>query len=334
MVCGCYRAGTTSMAAALNRHKDIFCTSELDFFDPGNEGPQIRKRMLRYWKTYPKAEDGSFIPSQDEQHGLPEQDKYLDTEGFFKELETDEKFDKKNFVGLVNKYRSEKPKIYGDKLPNYIFRIQDRFDYCKDFFKIYPKVIFMYRDPRDVIESQVRSYWRARFNGASHKQIMMDMGHRRPDWNKCLLIRPNWKDYMYAWNVFKDEYEMDYFELRYERLLIEPTKVALELSEFLKVDKKEMEEVMIFHFSKGRSNIGKWKEIYPELTDYLPKNWVTMMREYGIPYEIISADANAITLDSIKTIEYLYSTNYGADSIFEPINVNTEPEGLGDGKDA
>ena len=249
LVTGCFRSGTTAMASALNRHKDIFCSNEMrvfskDFFAKNNKG-------------------------------IPADDRYMDMEKWFenKKITTSrEYFD----IANICRKNEAKPKIFGDKLPAYLGnlgnlgRMVKSLDYIKSIWEVYPKVILMYRDPRDVIESQVRRW----SPGAAF--------WTHPDPISAISSFPSWLDRMMAWSDFRNKFDIDCIEIRYESLLDRPVEIAESLAIYLDVDVEEMKEVITSKYSNEISNRGKWKEKYPDLTDLLPEKWKIMMETYSI----------------------------------------------------
>jgi len=249
LVTGCYRSGTTAMAAALNRHKDIFCSNEMRVFS---------KNFLFYFAKNNK--------------GIPGDDRYMDMEKWLAEnkkiVTSREYFD----IANICRKNEAKPKIFGDKLPAYLNSMVESLDYIKSIWEVYPKIILMYRDPRDVIESQVRRW-------SSPGAVFWT----HPDPISAISSFPSWLDRMTAWSDFRNKFDIDCIEIRYESLLDRPVETAESLAIYLDVDVEEMKEVLTSGYSNERSNRGKWKEKYPDLTDLLPEKWKIMMEKYSIP---------------------------------------------------
>jgi len=259
MITGSGRSGTTMMVGLLGAHPEIFCTNELGTFD--NESTNLKSRFQLLRKRIQGVAGGlGFIRNPNK----------FDPDKFEKETssmkmppKTDE---------LIQALISSCPikvNLYGDKFPDYIMNSDEWFADKKNV-----KILFMIRDPRDVIGSYI----------SNHGKVQTYTG--QPQWwtspnFQTVLTKKNWLDYMYSWNRFKTKSGFQYCELYFEDLLIHPEKTAKKVADFLEVD--PMKLVRIFSNPKlvDKSYFQKWRKTVPEINKELPEEWIKMMEQYG-----------------------------------------------------
>ena len=263
IVTGCYRSGTTALARVLNYNPDIVCLNEFQLFESG-------------FNSYEAIED----EYKGRKHYIPVKDRFLNREAFCLEALGISKIRPQKVAELLAKHRTPTPKIVGDKLPGYVFGLNDKMERIKKVFGEYPRVIFCLRDPRAVIESQIRNYWKYRLvDNQTHKQAMVST-YVRPDLIRCLSQWPTWFDYLAAWDSFKTMYDCPYFEFKYEDFTPPSEKVLVDLSNYLSVDLEELKKSFTDLYGVQQVT-HSWKEVFPQMTDFLPKYWLRLMERYG-----------------------------------------------------
>jgi hypothetical protein len=260
VIAGCFRSGTTAMARILSMHPELFITGELITFN-SNQG-HITNKFQQIKNEYPHIGKCVFEPTLGNKY-----------EEFIKRLVPGQ--DRWKILQMIYDMSGKQCKYYGDKVPEYVFSL---FRLNKTLNK--PKVVFCIRDPRDVIDSQLRAYkgLLARHNNNVPPVI------RRNWWAKeriedCIYMpahERNWLQFMTTWESVKDK--LDYIEVNYTHL-VNNKKKPIDIANFLGVDGDAMQEVFGSVFNPVRHE--NWKKQIPQIDSILPGNWKAMMRRYG-----------------------------------------------------
>lgn len=222
-VVGSSRSGTTMMGRILGSHKDIFTFHELHFFE-------------QLWSPSVSGEKISF----DEAVALGarlvaiQRNGYLtanDFRPFFKEAKNIVSgFDGSSadvFSRFLRYEASLKNKrISCDQTPRNVF-------YIDEILRIYPdaKIVFMVRDPRDVLLSQ-KNKWKRRFLGAKNiplKEALRSRVNYHP-----FVISKLWK--AAARESLRHSNDDRVLQVRFETLLEQPERVIKEICRFLEIE--------------------------------------------------------------------------------------------------
>lgn len=256
-MCGSFRSGTSICSILLSKHSEIIYTDELWTY---RNPIIINKKIDKLDKRYPKLIGRPFIPVS------VLQDNY---KNFLDEWKNNPI---KSGTDLVNRLLKYSPrinsKIYGDKLPEYVFDLELLNKLLKR-----PKVLMCIRDGRDVIQSQIFRYnYFMKLHGKIGNHFWC---HSTVE--ECIHDWRNWLRYMIAWDSIKDK--IDHYEIYYNRLIQEPEKVAKEVAEFLNVNSEEMIKIFQKNIHAKRKNI--WKKYHPNMNEKLPESWKQMLEKYG-----------------------------------------------------
>jgi len=269
IACGCFRSGTTILAKMLSAHPEILFTSEMYSFKPDWQ-KHFLKKVNRLHTAEPVDVDkldsiysSSFVSKED-------MSKFL---SLAIDLDNVEKI-----LSLLYDFASKHKKIryYGDKWPEYVFQLKQTLRRESEI----KKIIFCVRDPRDIIESQIRNYWRGITEGLTSEQMRIIHPWRKPHVHACITQPYNWLRYMKAWDNNKRDLKVDFYELMYHRLAENKQTVASELAGFLGVSATPMIEIFKKMFNPVRHEA--WRNSLPNLTAALPKTWLDMMNKYHL----------------------------------------------------
>ena len=257
IMCGSFRSGTSICSIILSKHSEILYTDELWAY---RSPSVINNKIKRLNDRYPNLVGRPYI--QEELLGN-------NYDSFLQEWRVKPITSTVDLTNRLLKYTPKtNVKIYGDKLPEYIFDLEILQNILDK-----PKVLTCIRDGRDVIQSQIFRYnYYMKMQGTvgnhfwCHKTV-----------NECISAQRTWLSYMKKWREIKNK--IDYYEINYNELISNPEKVGLEIAKFLEVNEKEMKNIFKENIHSKRKNI--WKEYLPNINDKLPQEWKSMLKEYG-----------------------------------------------------
>jgi hypothetical protein len=151
-------------------------------------------------------------------------------------------------------------KVISDKYPNCTLCL----DECTRYVDC---VLFLVRNPLEVIESQIRN-WRTSDLPEAEKKLRLPWA--RPDTDSCFSVRPNWLDYMQSWERWKRRKPC--LTVLYHRFPDNATEIA----DFLGVDAGTMRAIF-----KACFRPVEW----PLPSVDLPGEWVDMWRKYALHHD-------------------------------------------------
>ncbi len=245
-VIGNSRSGTTMMGRILGKHSDVFTFHELHFFeqlwspDEINQSIDIKSSVELFSKLL-----------------------CIEREGYFSECSANQKYfsEVKSILGKINKkqflksdifelFLSNEAMIHGkniacDQTPRNLF-------YVEEIFLLYPnaKIIYMIRDPRDVMLSQ-KNKWKRRFMGA--KNIPLKEAFRAWVNYHPITISKLWNASVNSMKKFSDSPSVQ--TILFEELLNDPISTMQGLCIFLNIEyKEEMLNVPQIGSSAGYDN--------------------------------------------------------------------------------
>jgi len=235
VACGTYRSGTTMLSEILSKHSELVFTSELCTFRGLN---YIHDALLRL-----KFSNGNI--------GLQTTLKNNIKDNYVTLLNTFTRFQyPQDIIDNLIKLSNKNCNMYGDKFPQYIFDLE----YIIPAFKNL-KVIMCIRDCREVIESQIKNYYRL-------------SGFNVPFWCKptvkeCIKMQSSWLDYMRVWESIKLLYkDLNFLEINYKDLVLGKQKTIDRLGNFLNIEKNELQAIADKIIND--KTIGMWKNKYPD----------------------------------------------------------------------
>jgi hypothetical protein len=241
LICGCYRSGTTYLARTLNAHPEIICTNELGIYH-----------------TDKKTFDGFLLEQKinNTKTGLREKIK----------CDPPPPYTTQNVLNTIKINADSKIKWYGDKYPQYTKNM------C-NVSKYVDKVLCCIRDPREVMESQIRRWYDSPF---CYKQRMDNQPWSRESIYECITenIRGggNWLSYMDSWTNWKKTTKIPWLEIHYSKF----PHNAEEIANFLEIDAYHLKKVFYSNFKKQTNQCGK------AFTEGLPTTWKNMMEKYNL----------------------------------------------------
>jgi len=259
IICGCFRSGTSIVSAMLGQHSEILMVNELWVYR--NMG-SVNRKIDRLREVYPKVGGSkSTIPL----HILG--DRYPE---FLEDHKENKILDTNDILDRLERFSQKKNLLYrGDKLPEYAYDIER-------LSNEYPgaKFIFCIRDPRGVIESQVKRY----------KYFLKEKGTKGNNYwanetvEECILAKRNWLTFMQEWD--KNKHLVDGYELYFDNLAIDPINEARSLALFLEVNIQQLQQI----FTKKFNPCGhrKWEDSLKGITSKLPDSWKEMMNKYEV----------------------------------------------------
>jgi hypothetical protein len=257
----------------LNRHPQLLVTNELmTYRGQGRYLGNFRRRLVEMGEKYPHI--GIYRKT------FPGE-KHLDFFGKLKEMNYQVNW--QSVINLLIKHAGGKYKYYGDKYTTYVFDLREFNLLLKK-----PKIIMCIRDPRDVLESQLRNMAVKRQATSLHKNgLTVEEAMSIHPWIQATVedcFNPpkktkTWLDFMKEWEVVKKELDMDYYELYYRNIVADASAEATRVADFLDIDGAPMVEIFERDFKPPRHEV--WKEALPDINNKLPESWKQMMKKYG-----------------------------------------------------
>lgn len=257
VLCGCYRSGTTAVSEILSSHSELFFTSELYLF---NNTGLINNRLK---KLLNKKGYNAGLKNSVYNNLLSSTDKFI------KSTINNPINNLKQYEKRINRFYKKDYKYIGDKVPEYIFQLLRIKTEIKNV-----KIIYLIRDGRDVIESQVRGYYRKIKKGHNPNKHFWCAR----DIDLAIAKHRNWLYYMWVWNRIKKGLNISYFELYYRDLVKNQEKTIKRLAKYLKVDEKELIKVFLNKFKP--TNYQSWKNKEKRYSK-LPEDWKHCLKDYG-----------------------------------------------------
>lgn len=261
IIAGCFRSGTTAMARILSMHPELFITGELITFT-GNDA-HVARKFQQVKEEYPHIGSCIFEPTLGKRYGE-----------FIEKLDPTK--DRYETLQMIYEMSGKHCKYYGDKMPEYVFSLYHLNETLEK-----PKVIFCIRDPRDVIESQLRSYrgLLERHNNNIPPVIRRNWWWAKKSIEDCIYMPPherNWLQFMTTWESVKDK--MDCLEVNYTDS-VKDKQAPVRIAKFLGVDSDAVQDIFETTFNPIRHE--NWKKKIPEVNKLLPSSWTDMMQKYG-----------------------------------------------------
>lgn len=248
IITGAPRSGTTALAQLLGQQNRVFVMNEVGIYDDWENKYK--------WRNFINSKDWINFIANDiifKSHGIDLYD--------FRELVLINKFSGEDiFEWLHNTLDVD---IIGDKCP--ITYLQNMLVFKNKFPNA--KFIIVVRDGRDVIASQIRSYYKWPPGSLDHADHWMKPTIKLAqsvwlDINKLTVVRLNQID------------SNRLFFFRYEDAVNTPKKFEVEISEFLGVDICNISD----YFKP--TNIGKWKETHPNMMEELSADFKSMLKRF------------------------------------------------------
>ncbi len=245
-VVGNSRSGTTMMGRILGKHSDVFTFHELHFFeqlwspDEINQSIDFESSIELFSKLLCIEREGYLS-------GCSENKKYFSEVKFVLEQTNKKQFLKSDIFELFlnNEVRIHGKNIACDQTPRNLF-------YVEEILLLYPdaKIIYMIRDPRDVMLSQ-KNKWKRRFMGA--KNIPLKEAFRAWVNYHPITISKLWNASVNSMKKFSDSPSVQ--TILFEELLNDPISTMQGLCIFLNIEyKEEMLNVPQIGSSAGYDN--------------------------------------------------------------------------------
>ena len=253
-ICGCFRSLTTPVANMLNMHPDIVSFNELWYYRSDN---QFNSKMQ------------NIIRNNLDPFGPQSRDKCVEFRDKVRQKYGSKHMSKDDIVKIaIDVFGKQNVSCLIDKLPEYVYHISN----IKTQYNT--KFIQMIRDPREVIEAQIRRYElckQHRYKPGSWQQ---------PTPKACVDFKLSWLNMTNEWEKNKKLLKPDeYFILNCNEIFEDSDTTATKLAQFLEVDPipiiKEFKR-----FNPEKQHL--WRKRFPNLTNQLPKSWIKRMDEYGI----------------------------------------------------
>lgn len=264
VICGSYRSGTTVLAEIFSKHSELIVTSEIGVYKSLNRANNLVNLLN---KTEIKGINVGVLTTV--------RNNLTSNELLFRQKFINHTF--KNPIDFYSSLEESSPKqnvkMVGDKYPEYVF------DACILKQK-YPKmkVLMCIRDGRDVVTSQVNSYYAKLQSGDNVNNHFWC----KPSVKEAINMRNNWLHYLNAWEIYKKCFS-DYYEVYYREIVKNPVKEAKKISEYLDVDSLEMEKLFTSIIYDDKYNF--YKKSFPNINNSLPENWKSMLKKYGFHIE-------------------------------------------------
>jgi len=243
MVCGCFRSGTTIFSEILNKHPEIICTNELSIYS----------EKYNEWLLESNLKKRKFC-------GLESK---LDVDNFLEKLSNDYTHD--NVLEAINKLAPISIKAYGDKYPFYTMDLTET-------TKNVNLVIFILRDPREILESQVRSWKNFSPLITTLEEFKCITPFANETIEDCIKDDFNWLEYMEKLYDFRKTTKIPNLILYYDKMHLQTKQVA----EFLNIDSEKLDCIFKELYKPRKSLKEKLSEIK------LPDSWIEMAKKLGI----------------------------------------------------
>lgn len=263
LVRGHHRSGTTVLCDVLRHKPELFVTYEMGTYDypfiPGESNEQKIKRLLGSIDThFIHKSMGLRSDLLNLKHEIEEKiHTYSSPIDYINILEE---------AIFQDKYR-----IIGDKFPTPF--TEDRIQYLLNF-NLEFKLIWIYRDGRDVVSSCYRHGGQGR---------PPKVGDTRPMWS-CVDPKEGsvrWVKVMRAWSVLYNKYKdhIPMLELKYENLLKYPHMTAEELGQFIGIDPEPIYNNIKNRVSFDESHKGYYNEIIPHWEKQFVPEAIDLLKE-------------------------------------------------------
>jgi len=265
LVRGHHRSGTTLLSKILRNKPDLYITYELGTYDypfiPNETNEQKLSRILSHL-------DNNFV--------LRNQDIRTDMLNLRNSIEEHIKpFSSPiDYINVIeeelfqNKYR-----IIGDKYPNVL--PEDRIQYLMNF-QLDFKVIWIYRDGRDVVSSCYR-------HGGQGREPKI--GDTRPIWS-CIDPKEGslkWARVMWYWDHIYNKYKdiIPMLQIKFEDMFKYPNMVAEDIGNFLNIDPGIILNNIKTYASSSESNSGYYDRIIPYWDKQFTPESMSMLEKLG-----------------------------------------------------
>lgn len=255
---GHMRSGTTILFRILSSLKNVHITHELclydRFFETDNKSKNLNKFIqMLYNPARLNGNNNEFskINMKELEKTLRDWTKENPNWGPKDIIEKAESF-------IFNRNNN----IIGDKDPHW-----NRYNELEELKKIglKPKIIYTYRDGRDVVSSMYRNY-------------IEKEPDKRPGWARdnpskgCNSWVSNIENFLRDYFYYKDYYEI--LPHKYEDLLFNKEKASIRLSKFLDIDKKEILDVINTLITTPEDSHNKYyKEVFKDWEKFAPKKF-------------------------------------------------------------
>lgn len=249
-VVGNSRSGTTMMGRILGMHSDIFTFHELHFFEQ-LWSPNDIDKTIDYKQSEELFAKLLCIEREGYLSGCGVNQKYFPEVKSILEKSGQKQFMKSDIFELFlrNEARKHDKHIACDQTPRNLF-------YVKEILQLYPeaKIIYMVRDPRDVMLSQ-KNKWKRRFKGAKNiplKESLRAWVNYHP-----ITISKLWNASVNNMKGFYDHPSVK--TILFEELLDDSVNTIESLCTFLEIDyEEEMLNVPQVGSSVGHDNPSKF----------------------------------------------------------------------------
>jgi len=279
LICGCYRSGTTIMGLMLNAHSEIIVTDELQTYraysntDRNLNGFYYRLNMLLGRHSLKASGIRDNVLGENIKFFRDEVERMNNNITYDKLIELFERYSIKDFI------------YYGDKHPGYIFDLDNFSKNFIDFSNI--RIIYLLRDPRDVIESQLRMFDVKKKpnslypDGLTDKEVRLHHKWCKKSIDECFNSNYyTWLDVVNEWERVKPLLLPSRFiEIYYRDLVCNLENEAIKIANFLDINKEEIVKIFNKLFKPVRHEA--WKIRLPNINNQLPDSWKIAMEKYG-----------------------------------------------------
>jgi hypothetical protein len=244
MVCGCFKSGTSIISEMLNMHPEIICTNELSIYS----------EKYDEWLLEQNLKQRKF-------RGLESK---LDTDNFLKKLSNN--YRPNNVLKTINELAPRNIKAYGDKYPLYTMDLTETTKHVS-------AVIFILRDPREILEAQVRTWKIFSPITTTPKELKLIHPYANETIEDCIKDDFNWLEYMTKLDEFTQSTTLPYLFLYYDKMHLQTKQLA----EFLNIDSEKIDSIFKENY-KPKTKL--WEEKFSEIK--LPDSWIKMANKLGL----------------------------------------------------
>ena len=244
LITGCYKSGTSFVTHFLNDLKNAIFTNELGIWaidtNSSLKNSFFNKFESEKFQFNNKIDFNKFV--------------------FLKNVDLQKTI--KNFENCFDK----KIKLIGDKHPLYLLEIHKYVPYVD-------KIIFIIRNPYDVIESQINQYFIFK-KDLSDFEFNSLMKIYFPSFKECIECNLNWYKMIMFWDNFYESLKIPFFIINYNKIESQLT----DLAKFLNINYNELLKSYKKHLNLKRikkKNILKSDQV-------LPKKWLEIAEKYGV----------------------------------------------------
>lgn len=249
IVSGAPRSGTTALTKLLNTHPDVFVTNELGFYEDWfNVGKWKNFIHTREWISF--VENAEIF----ERHKA---DVYC-----FRDYIISHHLSGSKIYDWIEVYHN--PKVIGDKCP--IAYVNRAPQLAHDFHNA--KFLFVVRDGRDVISSQLRAYNKYPPGSPEHASHWMSPSIEQA---QTLWIQVN-SVLISVLNCINSNRVMLF---RYEDAVFDIDGFCSQLSDFLELTVRPVEGVFV------PTSVGSWRKEHPDMMGRLNATFRSMLETFG-----------------------------------------------------